>query len=176
MNNTESIPENIFWQELKNDSEIKYQLYGGDWATFINNIIPQYPILNYRVDFAFPVFKIAIEIDGKAYHSTKEQIENDYERQKNIENLGWLFYRIPAKKILYDDPCCWIGDVFDFVINQNNWRYFEEEEDIDENNNDMKNDNMILCPFCGRNVQYITIEYEGEQQVNCIDCGGIIFI
>ena len=106
MNNTESIPENIFWQELKNDSEIKYQLYGGDWATFINNIIPQYPILNYRVDFALPDEHLVIELDGHDYHKTKEQRTSDAKRERDLKELGWYVIRFTGTEIYRDVEKC----------------------------------------------------------------------
>lgn len=55
--------------------------------------IPQYPIGVFFIDLAFPEIKLAIEADGKEYHSNKEQKERDLYRQKRIESLGWVFER-----------------------------------------------------------------------------------
>lgn len=62
-------------------------------------LIPQYPIDKYRVDFANIQTKIAIELDGFASHSSTEDIANDRKRQREIEALGWRFIRFGGKEI-----------------------------------------------------------------------------
>jgi|SRR6476620_9086059 len=54
---------------------------------------PQFPVLNYFLDFADPVKKIAIECDGKQWH---QDIEKDKARDKRIEALGWQIFRVPG--------------------------------------------------------------------------------
>lgn len=53
-------------------------------------LYPQFPVEGYFLDFADPIKKIAIEIDGLKFHKDKEK---DKVRQKEIEKLGWKFYR-----------------------------------------------------------------------------------
>lgn len=55
---------------------------------------PQYPVLNYYIDFADPVKKIGIEVDGKKWHTDKQA---DNYRQKRIENEGWTIIRIKGR-------------------------------------------------------------------------------
>jgi len=51
---------------------------------------PQFEIGKYRVDFAFPIAKLFVEADGKAYHFTEaSQIERDQERDKYLARKGW---------------------------------------------------------------------------------------
>ena len=38
--------------------------------------------------------KIALECDGKSYHSTPQAYAADMNRQKQIEQFGFVFYRI----------------------------------------------------------------------------------
>ena len=52
---------------------------------------PQFPVERYFVDFADPVKKIAIEVDGKEWHG---DYEKDKLRQIEIEKLGWTIVRI----------------------------------------------------------------------------------
>jgi len=54
-------------------------------------LLPQYPILNYFVDFGDPIKKIAIEVDSIKYHIN---FKKDRVRQNEIEKEGWCFYRI----------------------------------------------------------------------------------
>ena len=51
----------------------------------------QYPIDNYIVDFICRKLKLIIEIDGNQ-HKLKPN-NNDYERQKKLESLGYQFIR-----------------------------------------------------------------------------------
>jgi very-short-patch-repair endonuclease len=52
-----------------------------------------YPIGPYKVDVAFPDGKVAIEVDGLAFHSSAEDFQNDRERQNYIALLGWQVLR-----------------------------------------------------------------------------------
>jgi very-short-patch-repair endonuclease len=54
-------------------------------------LYPQYPVLNFFVDFANPVAKVAIECDGKAYHQDKAK---DAARDQRLTDAGWTVYRI----------------------------------------------------------------------------------
>jgi very-short-patch-repair endonuclease len=46
-----------------------------------------------EVDFAYPMWMLAIEIDGWSVHGTPAAMRRDYERQANIEDLGWRVLR-----------------------------------------------------------------------------------
>ena len=59
-------------------------------------ITSQYKIGGYRLDFMIDIngHKIALECDGKSYHSTPQAYAADMNRQKQIEQFGFVFYRI----------------------------------------------------------------------------------
>lgn len=46
-----------------------------------------------RVDAAFPDRKVAIEVDGFAYHSSPEAFQRDRTRQNQLVSLGWTVLR-----------------------------------------------------------------------------------
>jgi len=73
-------------------------------------VILEYPCLNKSIDIAIPKLNIAIEYDGGYYH---KNLEKDLERQKTLEEEGWIFIRycdrIPTKQEI----------IFDI---NNNWR------------------------------------------------------
>lgn len=56
---------------------------------------PQFPVLNYVLDFADPVKKIGIEADGKQFHDIKK----DWLRDKELETHGWKIYRFKGSQI-----------------------------------------------------------------------------
>ena len=51
------------------------------------------PVAGYEVDFAFIDFKIAIEVDGLAFHSDAEDFQRDRVRQNVIALAGWQVLR-----------------------------------------------------------------------------------
>jgi hypothetical protein len=57
------------------------------------------PLLVARVDFAYPDRKLAIEIDGYAYHSTLQQFERDRRRQRALGAQGWQVQRFVADDV-----------------------------------------------------------------------------
>lgn len=65
----------------------------------IPGLIPQFEISSYRVDFALPEKKIAIELDGHDYHKTKEQRTFDAQRERDLQKLGWTVIRFTGTEI-----------------------------------------------------------------------------
>jgi very-short-patch-repair endonuclease len=62
-------------------------------------LYPQYPALNYHLDFGNPGFKIGLEIDGKNFHS----YERDFNRDKALYEAGWKIYRITGSEMVKSD-------------------------------------------------------------------------
>jgi len=54
-------------------------------------LYPQFPVLNYFLDFGNPFLKIGVECDGKDYHMDKKK---DMIRDTNLRKIGWRIYRI----------------------------------------------------------------------------------
>lgn len=70
--------------------------------------IANYPILGEHgqvlaeIDFADPLLKIAIEVDGRAFHSDRQSFERDRERQNMLVVLGWVVLRFTWERIVND--------------------------------------------------------------------------
>lgn len=60
----------------------------------------------YRIDFALPEKKIGIELDGYAWHSSREAFTKDRERQRNLELNGWRIIRFSGSEIKNDAAAC----------------------------------------------------------------------
>lgn len=67
-------------------------------------LFPQYPVLNYFLDFGNPYLKIGVEMDGKDYH---EDIEKDLKRDQKLWSQGWRIFRIKGSECYtkYRDIC-----------------------------------------------------------------------
>jgi hypothetical protein len=68
--------------------------------------VQQYPVNKYRVDFALPAVRLAIEIDGHAWHSDSETFVNDRVRQRGLERDGWRFIRFAGREAINDPLGC----------------------------------------------------------------------
>jgi len=68
----------------------------------------QYKISEMRVDFAFPKYKIVVEVDGKgpeAFNESGEPYHNDDKdnnRNQILQELGWKYLRFTAKRTFND--------------------------------------------------------------------------
>lgn len=65
-----------------------------------------HPELKYRIDVAFPRFKLAVELDGHEYHSTKEARSRDTKRDRAFIRHGWQVIRFTGSDIFRDVDSC----------------------------------------------------------------------
>lgn len=86
------------------------------------NVYPQYPVDKFFIDFACPVRKIAIELDGKEFHDRSK----DRKRDEKLDSLGWKVFRIEGFR-------CFSSLYFDFdnpyeyaEVDSNNKKWFSE--------------------------------------------------
>jgi hypothetical protein len=67
--------------------------------------VAQYPVTvdsaHYRLDFAYPARRIAIEGDGFAFHSDRQRFESDRQRQNDLVLDGWLVLRFTWRQIVH---------------------------------------------------------------------------
>lgn len=55
-----------------------------------------------EIDFADPLLKVAIEVDGRAFHSDTSAFERDRERQNMLALRGWLVLRFTWERLVND--------------------------------------------------------------------------
>lgn len=64
---------------------------------------PQYQISDMTVDFAFPDHKLVVEVNGKAWHSSEDQISRDRKRWFVLRREGWRRRSYPAE-VVFKNP------------------------------------------------------------------------
>lgn len=72
-------------------------------------LAPQFQIDRFRYDFAILVFGqpfVLIECDGKEFHSTKEQVENDGRKNAAAKSAGIELLRFDGSTIYRDTDGC----------------------------------------------------------------------
>lgn len=105
------------------DSPFEEEVY--DYITdYISkdDIIIQHKVGGYKIDFAIKIGKskspvIALECDGKSYHSSPEAYSWDMYRQKRLEEMGFIVYRIWSTN-WWLDPQHEISKLLQFVEHQ----------------------------------------------------------
>ena len=91
----DSPPEEAFWLTVR-----EMQL------SALQDLVPQYKVQGYRLDFAIPKVKLGIEVDGLAYHSGQDAFQKDRERQRQLEMQGWRILRFTAREVQYTPEQC----------------------------------------------------------------------
>lgn len=119
-------------------------------------LYPQYPLMNYLLDFGNPFLKIGLEIDGKDYHDT----ESDKERDERCWAKGWRIFRVPAAlcytpyKSFYDthrrdlteaDMNNWFLNSLDGVVEAIQIVYFTEPSEFCESEDDEDSEVLDLA-------------------------------
>lgn len=91
----------------KQGSPIENSFYEA-WCAYFPHIElkRQYQIGKYRVDFAHVESHTVIELDGYEYHHTSKDRNKDYQRQHDIEDLGWYFVRFTGSQIFTNVASC----------------------------------------------------------------------
>jgi very-short-patch-repair endonuclease len=88
-------------ERVKCESPIERRLY--DALAFRGYAVTsQVPCGKYRIDLALLGPRIAIECDGKAYHSTPKAKERDRRKDKYLKENGWRVLRFSGRMITCD--------------------------------------------------------------------------
>ncbi|MGW2257990.1 AAA domain-containing protein [Streptomyces sp. NPDC001780] len=64
------------------------------------HVVPQWKVSGKRIDLVVvgETGRLAVECDGSPYHSTPDQIREDYERERELRRAGWQFWRIRSSE------------------------------------------------------------------------------
>ena len=61
----------------------------------------QFPIRHsFILDFAFPLRKLAVEVDGEKWHDTPLGRQRDWFKDYILKKQGWTVLRFPGQKVL----------------------------------------------------------------------------
>jgi very-short-patch-repair endonuclease len=72
---------------------------------------PEFPALNYFVDFGHPYLRIAIEADSRKYHERQRDIERD----RRLYEIGWKVFRSPYRENI-DASFIEHGDIHEMMM------------------------------------------------------------
>lgn len=83
------------------EDTLKYELLNRDME-----FETQAEIGKYRVDFLFPWVNLIVEADGREYHSSQRQRDNDFKRQLYLIKKGYTVLRFSGSQIYGDVVGC----------------------------------------------------------------------
>lgn len=84
----QSSVERLLWSRLRNRQLLDFKFRR------------QYGIGAFVVDYCCPDCKLVIEADGDSHYLTEAVVKRDMERQKYIEDLGFIVLRFTNKEII----------------------------------------------------------------------------
>lgn len=116
------------WYSIFSEAE---KLVWNDLRGISADFYPQWPAGNYYIDFADPIRKIGIEVDGKEYH---QDFLKDIERQKKLEEMGWKIIRISGVEVM-ENRENYLRELLPKKYNLEN-----ENDDFDEGDEEDKKD------------------------------------
>ena len=94
------------WKEFRKDmsypEKIFYDLIKQNNLSKTYDIVREYCIFPYYIDFAFLSIKLAVEIDGSQHWRSESRRLNDNKKEKLLTSKGWHIYRIPEFKLKKD--------------------------------------------------------------------------
>ena len=59
----------------------------------------QYPVMEYRLDCAWPGPRVVVEVDGRAAHTTASRFDSDRERDRVLTLAGWTVVRVTNRML-----------------------------------------------------------------------------
>ncbi|MFG2908049.1 AAA domain-containing protein [Kitasatospora sp. NPDC048286] len=68
------------------------------------HVVPQYPAGSKRIDLVVVGARgrLGVECDGDYYHSTLDQIRHDHQRDRELQRVGWQFWRVRESEFRFD--------------------------------------------------------------------------
>jgi hypothetical protein len=59
-----------------------------------------------RLDAAYPDVRVAVELDGAAFHGSRQARERDLRRDTALASLGWVVLRFSYARLMADPEGC----------------------------------------------------------------------
>lgn len=86
------------------------------------NYIREFNVGRYSIDFAWPTYKLAVEMDGEQHERFKDIVERDKRKDEFLIKEGWKILRIKWKE-MFSSPKQKIDEFIKFINNEKviNW-------------------------------------------------------
>ena len=105
------------WRFNKNEKSLCSSICHRPMAMY-----PEFPVLNYFVDFGNPFLQIAIEADSKTFHDKGRDTERDH----NLLQEGWKTFRVSYKENF--EPFVGLGEIAEMILDESDEDASDEME------------------------------------------------
>jgi hypothetical protein len=85
---------------------VRHVLRGPGMPTFVQQYRVALPTGRVELDAALPELKIAVEMDGMAFHDSPDARERDRRRDVALATLGWVVLRFSYRRLTSDPDGC----------------------------------------------------------------------
>ncbi len=99
------------------DSPLERMLYYELRYQYKGQIVPQFPLGPYWIDFAIPKYKLALECDGHQYHSSEKAQLHDRNRDVYMKRMGWKVLRFTYKELCSENIAYTIQKINQYTMN-----------------------------------------------------------
>lgn len=113
-------------KRLESPIERRFWAHGYGPLSALGRLTPQLRVEGYRVDFALinipcvDLLKVAIELDGHDYHSTRHQRNYDTARDRIFLKAGWQVIHFTGSQINRDCEGC-VRETVELVKEWSRW-------------------------------------------------------
>jgi very-short-patch-repair endonuclease len=85
---------------------VDHVLTGPGMPSFVRQFRVALPYAVVRLDAAIPELRVAIELDGAAFHGDQSARERDIRRDVALAALGWVVLRFSYRRIMTEPDAC----------------------------------------------------------------------
>lgn len=85
---------------------VAHVLTGPGMPRFVRQFPVALPHADVRLDAAIPELRVAIELDGAAFHGSPEARERDTRRDVALAGLGWVVLRFSYRRLTTEPDAC----------------------------------------------------------------------
>jgi very-short-patch-repair endonuclease len=85
---------------------VDHVLTGPGMPRFVQQFPVTLPYAGIKLDAAIPELRVAIELDGAAFHGSPEARERDTRRDVALAALGWVVLRFSYRRLTREPDAC----------------------------------------------------------------------
>lgn len=121
-------------------------------------VIPQYEVAGHKIDLVVvgEKTKLAVECDGDTWHTSPEDRERDFQRERVLQRAGWTFWRVLGSTYYYS-PGNAMESLWEKLKEMDIQPYLEWQKDGGLNELYCKNDSINILNSKSRDKEHVTL-------------------
>ncbi|MFC5602687.1 AAA domain-containing protein [Sporosarcina koreensis] len=129
-------------------------------------VIPQYEVAGFRMDFVVQgeQSRLVVECDGDHWHTSVDDRERDFQRERLLQRAGWTFWRVLGS-VYYDNPEKALESLWETLDEMNIRPYLEWATSL-KSNQEVETQELPETPVVSKpvvkNVEPPTTEFDNK--------------